>query len=60
MLLTISLFNLVGQEIVRLSAEWTTGEFSREINVSNLSQGAYFLRLQTPTFSQTKPIQVFR
>ena len=59
-LLTISLFNLVGQEIVRLSAEWTRGEFSREMNVSNLSQGSYFLRLQTPTFSQTKPIQVFR
>ncbi len=59
-LLTLTLFNLLGQEVVRLPAEQATGEFSRHIDVSNLSQGAYLLRVQTPTFFTTKPIQVMR
>jgi hypothetical protein len=59
-LLTVTLFNLLGQEVMRLPAEQTAGEFSRQIDVSNLPQGAYLLRVQTPTSSQTQPIQVLR
>lgn len=58
--LTLLLFNLLGQEIIRLPAEWTMGEFVREIDVANLPQGSYFLRLQTGTSFITKPVQVLR
>ncbi|MBL7990073.1 MAG: T9SS type A sorting domain-containing protein [Candidatus Kapabacteria bacterium] len=58
--LTLSLCNLLGQETMRLPAEWTMGEFAREIDVSHLPQGSYFLRLQTGTSFITKPVQVLR
>ncbi len=46
-LLTISVVNLLGQEIMRLPAEWTgMGKFSREISVANLPQGAYLLSVK--------------
>jgi hypothetical protein len=46
-LLTISVINLLGQEIMRLPAEWTgMGKFSREISVANLPQGAYLLNVK--------------
>lgn len=59
-LLTFSLVNLLGQEVMRIPAEQISGEFSRQIGISNLPQGSYFLRVQTPAFFQTKSVQVLR
>ncbi len=59
----LKLYNTLGQEVASLlDAELEAGEHSWSfvIRHSPLVDGAYFLRLQTPTFSHTKPIQVTR
>jgi hypothetical protein len=59
--LTISLVNLLGQEVVRFPAEWTAaGDFSRQIDVANLPQGAYLLRLQSGISFAIKPIHILK
>lgn len=61
--IVLKLYNALGVEVASLlDAEMSAGEHTLELNTqrSPLSSATYFLRLQTPTFSQTKPIQVLR
>jgi hypothetical protein len=60
---TLKLYNALGVEVASLlDAEMIAGEHSLPVSLSAIAlpQGAYFLRLQTPTFSTTKPVQVLR
>jgi len=57
----LTLVNALGNEVLFVfegSSAAGTHEYS--FSTANLPQGTYFLRLQTPTFSQTKPVQVIR
>ncbi len=59
----ITLYNIFCQEVAQIfDAQLPAGEHSTSFipPISLFPQGAYFLRLQTPTFSHTKPIQVIR
>ncbi len=58
-LLSIAIVNVLGQEVMRFRAEWVVvGEFSREMNVANLPQGAYLLQVRTPLHAITRIIQI--
>lgn len=60
---TLKLYNALGVEVASLlDAEVRAGEHSLPVSLSAIAlpQGAYFLRLQTPTFSHTQPVQVLR
>ncbi len=57
------LYDVLGREVaLLLDAELEVGEHEWSLVVRHWSlvDGAYFLRLQTPTFSHTKPVQVLR
>ncbi len=59
----ISLFTTLGVEVAQiLDSVLGTGEYDRSFDIRSwiLSNGAYFLRLQTPTFFLTQPLQVLR
>lgn len=59
----LALFNVLGQEVARILDEMLpTGEHERSLDIRHwaLGDGIYFVRLQTPTFSHTKPVQVQR
>lgn len=57
----ISLCNVLGQEVAQiLDAEMSAGEHSCAIAAANYHHTTLFLRLQTPTISTTKPLQVIR
>ncbi len=55
------LYDVLGREIAQiLDKEASIGEHIVTVNQPNLPGGVYFVRLQTPTFSQTQPVQVLR
>ncbi len=59
----LALYDMLGREVaLLLDAELEAGEhtWSLVVRHSPLVDGAYFLRLQTPTFSQTQSVQVMR
>lgn len=57
----IALYNALGQELAQiLDAEMSTGEHSVQFSTQHLALSTVFLRLQSNTFSQTKPVQVLR
>ncbi len=60
---TLKLYNVLGQEVtLLLDAELEAGEHEWSLVVSHWSlvDGAYFLRVQTPSFSHTQSVQVLR
>jgi len=58
---TLKVFDALGREITTLiNGELDAGEHSVVFDTKNLSSGVYFYRLTTPTFSQTKPMEVLK
>lgn len=58
---SLKLYNLLGAEIAHIfDAEMNTGEHTLQLNTKDVADNTIFLRLQTPTFSHTQPIQVLR
>ncbi len=57
----VSLYDVLGRQIAQLfDKELSIGEHTVSVSAITIPQGVYFLRLQTPTFFQTKPVQVLR
>lgn len=57
----LKLYNALGQEVVQIiDAEFDAGEHSFQFDTPHSASGIFFVRLQTPTFSQTQPVQVLR
>jgi len=57
----IALYNALGQELAQiLDAEMGAGEQTVQFSAQHLALNTIFIRLQTNTFSQTKPVQVLR
>ncbi len=57
----LKLYNTLGQEVTTLlDAELGFGEHSLPLTLIGQPSSFYLLRLQTPTLSQTKPLQVLR
>jgi len=58
---TLKVFDVLGREVATLvNGELNAGEHSVVYNVKNLPSGVYFYRLTTPTFSQTKSMEVIK
>lgn len=58
---SMKLFNALGQEVAQLlDAEVGAGEHSVQFDTRHAASGIFFVRLQTQTFSHTKPVQVLR
>ncbi len=59
--ITLKVFDLLGREVASLAnEELDFGEHSIMFSGNELSSGVYFYRLTTPTFSQTKQLQIVR
>lgn len=59
--ISIGLYNTLGQPILAiLENSLASGQQEILFNATNLPQGAYILRLQTPTFSHSQVVQVLR
>lgn len=59
--LTLKVFDALGREVAMLvNGELSPGEHSVVLDAKNLSSGVYFYRLTTPTFSQTKSMEVLK
>ncbi len=57
----LKLFDVLGREVATLvDEELNPGEHSVVLDATNLSSGVYFYRLTTPTFSQTKSMEVIK
>lgn len=57
----MTLVNALGNEVLSIiEGNSAAGTHEHSFSTAHLPQGTYFLRLQTPTFSQTKPVQVIR
>jgi len=59
----IVLYNVLGQEAAQiLDAEMSAGIHETLLVISQwlLGNGTYFMRLQTPTFTQLQTVQVMR
>jgi hypothetical protein len=59
-LLRLSVCTVLGQEIMRFSTDIVRGKIVRDIDCSNLPQGAYFLRMQTGETIASKVFQIVR
>jgi len=59
--ITLKIYDVLGREVATLvDGEMEAGEHSVVFDASNLPSGMYFFRLTTPTFSQTKSMQVLK
>jgi len=59
--ITLKVFDVLGREIETLvEEELNFGEYSVVFDTKNLPSGVYFYRLTTPTFSQTKSMEVLK
>jgi len=59
--ISLKMYNVLGQEVAQvLDTELAAGEHIYSFNTANYPQILLLLRLQTSTFSQTKPVQVIR
>jgi len=58
---TLKIFDVLGREVATLvNGELNPGEHSVVFDAKDLPSGMYFFRLTTPTFSQTKSMQVLK
>jgi len=58
---TLKVFDVLGREIATLiNGELNPGEHSVVYDTKNLPSGVYFYHLTTPTFSQTKSMEVLK
>jgi hypothetical protein len=58
---TLKVFDVLGREVAMLvDGEINPGEHSVVYDTKGLASGVYFCRLTTPTFSQTKPMEVIK
>ena len=58
---TLQVFDVLGREVATLvDGELNPGEHSVVHNPKGLASGVYFYRLSTPTFSQTKSMEVIK
>ena len=58
---TLKVFNVLGKEVATLvNGEISSGEHSIQFNAEQLPSGVYFYRLTTPTFSQTKSMEIIK
>ncbi|MBU2508212.1 MAG: T9SS type A sorting domain-containing protein, partial [Bacteroidetes bacterium] len=58
---TLKVFDMLGREVATLvDGELHAGEHSVVFNAKGLASGIYFYRLTTPTFSQTKLMEVIK
>lgn|GEM_PF-6034800 len=58
---TLKVFDVLGREVTTLvDREFIAGEHSVVFDAKDLPSGMYFFRLITPTFSQTKSMQVLK
>jgi serine protease len=58
---TLSLYNILGQEVVRLvDAEQSAGQYEIPVDASRLSSGVYFYRIQAGRFSDVKRMILIR
>lgn len=58
---TLKVFDVLGREVATLvNSELNPGEHSVVLYASKLASGVYFYRLTTPTFSQTKAMEVVK
>jgi len=58
---TLKFFDMLGREVATLvDGELHAGEHSVVFNAKGLASGIYFYRLTTPTFSQTKLMEVIK
>jgi hypothetical protein len=60
-LVTLKVYDILGNEIATLVNEVKpAGNYEVEVNVSKLSSGVYFYKLQTGSFTQTKKMIVLK
>ncbi|MGB9856269.1 MAG: T9SS type A sorting domain-containing protein, partial [Caldisericum exile] len=58
---TLKVFDVLGREVATLvDGEMDSGKHSVVFNAKDLPSGVYFYRLTTPTFSETKPMEVLK
>ena len=58
---TLKIFDILGREVATLvNGELNPGEHSVVYDTKGLPSGVYFYRLTTPTFSQTKAMEVVK
>jgi len=58
---TLKVFDVLGREVATLvNGELNSGEHSVVFDAKTLPTGTYFYRLKTPSFTQTKAMQVMR
>jgi hypothetical protein len=58
---TLKVFDVLGREVATLvNGELNPGQHSVVFDAKNLPSGMYFFRLTTPTFSQTKSMEVLK
>ncbi|MGB9591608.1 MAG: T9SS type A sorting domain-containing protein [Candidatus Kryptoniota bacterium] len=58
---TLKVFDVLGREVAALvDGVMEAGEHSVVFEADGLSSGVYFYRLTTPTFSETKPMEVLK
>jgi len=58
---TLKIFDVLGREVATLvNGELNAGEHSVVFDAKDLPSGMYFFRLTTPTFSQTKSMEVLK
>jgi hypothetical protein len=58
---TLKVFDVLGREVVTLvDGELNPGEYSVVFDAKALSSGVYSYRLTTPTFSQTKSMEIIK
>jgi len=58
---TLKVYNLAGQEIATLvQRNLEAGVHTAQFNVSNLSSGVYYYRLQTPGFTQVRKMMIVK
>jgi len=57
----LKVFDVLGREVATLvDGEFIAGDHSVVFDAKGLPSGVYFYRLTTPTFSQTKPMEVIK
>jgi len=56
----VNLFNSVGQTVLRKTFHQQSGEFTRQINIPNLSSGTYYLQMSSDGMSATRSIRIVR
>jgi CubicO group peptidase (beta-lactamase class C family) len=58
---SLRVFDVLGREVaVLVSEQLSPGSYERTFDASRLSNGAYFYRLQTPTFIQTRMMELLK